>query len=227
MTYEMDNEQIPERKNKKAKLIAAVIILLLTVSAALANILIQCKPAGQSKTNDQSQEKTSQWTLQKQVASLQSENTKLRKTITELESSLKWEKQLRKDSEDEYNDLSHDIENLVKKSKNLRAYNITIAPSHLSSKYATDPTDKATRISSISVGFTIIENLFTEKGEKQIIVKLSTSPSIIANKTIEYNGNDTQANIALDINQKLFAGEYTIRIYNDTILAGSKTFLLK
>ncbi|HKR03011.1 MAG TPA: hypothetical protein VJY62_00130 [Bacteroidia bacterium] len=227
----MDNEQIPKGKNKKAKLIAAVVILLFTASAALANILVQTKPAEQNKTNDRSQqvpgEKTSHWTLQKQVASLRTENSRLRQTIEELERTLNWEKQLRKDAETELNALPFNIDDLLQKSKNLHAYNISILTSKLSSKFAVDPSDKAAKISSIFIGFTLIENAFAEKGEKQISVKLGTAPSIIAHKAILYNGSDTQENIVLDINQKLSAGEYTVRIYNDTILAGSKTFILK
>lgn len=141
----------------------------------------------------------------------------------------------------------------VEVAATLKAYNIEVGTARLRADGREVPTDKAARLSRISISFTLSENSLTEKGEKHVYARISRPDGVVISKdatsdtytfqtedgqkmpysikeTITYEGEAMPVHIfwdKIDKKQPAMDGKYDVMLYMDGKEIGRGSFIVR
>lgn len=141
----------------------------------------------------------------------------------------------------------------VEEAATLKAYNLEVGTARLRADGREVPTDKAVRLSRITISFTLSENSLAEKGEKILYARIARPDGVIISKdatnaeykfkgedgktmlysikeTIDYQGESMSVHMfwdKLDKKQPAMDGKYDVMLYMDGKEIGRGSFIVR
>lgn len=183
------------------------------------------------------------------IDSLVIENQTLTAENVQIKEEIAVERQKNTTLTQEKQALTHKVE----VAATLKAYNLEVGTARLRADGREVPTDKAARLSRISISFTLSENSLAEKGEKNIYARIARPDGVVISKdatsgsytfqdadgkkmpysikeTINYEGEAMAVHMfwdKIDKKQPAMDGKYDVTIFMDGKEIGRGSFIVR
>lgn len=183
------------------------------------------------------------------IDSLVVENQTLTAENVQIKEEIAAERQKNTTLTQEKQALTHKVE----EAATLKAYNLEVGTARLRADGREVPTDKALRLSRISISFTLGENSLAEKGKRDIYARISRPDGIVITKdatsgayqftaedgktmlysikeTVDYQGEALPVHIfwdKIDKKQPAMDGKYDVMLYIDGKEIGRGSFIVR
>jgi hypothetical protein len=182
----------------------------------------------------------------RQIDSLLTVNTSLRKENVEIKDYLSQEKEKNVVLSKEKNNLTEQ----VNKAAFLKAYNVVAEGVHIRSAKKQEPTNKARKTDQVKVCFTLSENPVAQPGPRMIYIRIARPDNVIITegteassflfngeriqytmrKEVEYQGKSQQICVSWNKHDKksdAMTGVYSVSVFCDDYEIGQSSFELK